>query len=73
MIAPPKDRPLLILARWDWAGMQTAANETIDSDRHWRVAKWDENGYWTETENPYSDLACDITDWRELPACAKEN
>jgi len=61
----PKDRGIAVLSRWAWDGF--GAGDAV----FWQVAQWDDHmnvaGYWTVTDNPYSDLAIDPIGWIPLP------
>jgi hypothetical protein len=69
----PKDREILIWAQWDWDGMN---GDDTDCAYAWRVAEWrgeDEGrvldaGFWSASNNPYSDRAVRPLWWAELPA-----
>ena len=67
--APKDGTEILVWARWDWHGSD---GEDCQSDYAWRVCFWDEglcveNGFWSVTENPYTDIARSPTYWYPLP------
>lgn len=73
MDTAPKDRDILVYAKWNWSGYEETEEYT------WKVAYHDENlnfcdetetylgGFHSVTENPYEDQSCEEKYWVELP------
>ena len=64
METAPKDREILVWAQWDWSGMY---GDGADGAFAWRVAQWQDDGFWSVTDNPYSDRAVRPMGWVDLP------
>lgn len=69
MQTAPKDREILVYARWCWEGDDTG------EPYGWRVAVWltsetnsqRDKAFFAITSNPYDDKAFDAKAWAELP------
>lgn len=73
MWAAPKDREVLVLARWDWDGMNDPDEKyslRVASYNHGSGPSKDWEGWWSVTSNPYSDKAVDPIGWLPLPSSA---
>lgn len=72
MDAAPRDRPILVLAKWHWADGQE--NPDVSDDYAWRVAEFCGEdyasggpGWFSCTDNPYMDKAYEPKEWAALP------
>ena len=68
--APKDGTEVLVWAQWDW----DAVGDCEDEPFSWRVASWRDrfrspytHGFWSETSNPYSDIARSPKAWMPLP------
>lgn len=66
--APKDGTEVIIFASWDWDDME---GERCSLDPSPRVASWDmaeyRTGFWSVSDNPYSDKAVRATHWMPLP------
>ncbi|MGL4406693.1 MAG: hypothetical protein ACRCT6_13100 [Notoacmeibacter sp.] len=71
MDTAPQDREILVWAQWDWDDM---SGDMANGGFAWRVAEWRDArnfvkpGFWSVSDNPYSDRAVRPKMWAELPA-----
>ncbi len=66
--APKDGTEILVFARWDWDEMY---GEECGEEYAWRVAAWNDRfgtpGFWSVSNNPYSDRAVAPRVWHHLP------
>ena len=62
MDAAPDDVPILLFGRWSWEDMYGED----DDPAYACVGEWRDEGWWSVTDNPYSDK-CTPTKWMHLP------